>query len=249
MTEAPRPGERGCALVTGASGGIGAAISRGLAADGWPVGVHYRSRRDAAEQTAEQIRAAGGEAVVLGAELDDPAAAEELCEQVESALGRPLLALVNNAGITRNGLLLQIDEDAWGTVIETNLSAAARLTRRALRSMLRARFGRVVNVASVAASRPSAGQSNYAASKAGLVGFTKAVAVEVARRPITVNAVAPGFVDTAMTASVPTELLSSIPAGRLGAPEEVAACVRFLASEAAGYVTGSVLTVDGGLTA
>lgn len=260
MTEDPRPSDRGCALVTGGSGGIGAAIAGALAADGWPVGVHYHLGGDSAEKTVEQIRGAGGEAVALGADLGDPAAADELCARAENTLERPLLVLINNAAATADRLVRVADDEAWETVMETNLSAAFRLTRRALRPMLRRRFGRVVNIASVAAFRntgaggtPTVGYANYAASKAGLIGFTRAVAVEVAQRAVTVNAVAPGIIDSGLTAGFEDERLAEaaarIPVGRLGTPEEVSACVRFLVSEEAGYVTGSVLTVDGGLTA
>ena len=246
---AGRPSDRGCALVTGASGGIGAAVALGLSADGWPVAVHFHSSPEAAEAVVASIRSAGGQAEPIVADLADPAEAAALCERAEEALVHPVLVLVNNAGVSGGGLLRGIDDEAWNRVLETNLTAVFRLTRHSLRSMLRERFGRIVNVSSLAAERPSAGQSGYAASKAGLIGFTKAVAVEVANRAITVNAVAPGFVDTRMVSGVPDELLASIPAGRLGTPDDVAACIRFLVSEEASYVTGSVLTVDGGLSA
>jgi 3-oxoacyl-[acyl-carrier protein] reductase len=160
-----------------------------------------------------------------------------------------VLVLVNNAGMRADGLAPQLRRSEWQPVIETNLSAAFHTTRRALRPMLRARFGRIVNVASVVGTRANAGQANYAASKAGLIGMTKTVAVEVARRGITVNAVAPGLVETRLTEGIGNGLADSIPARRPGTPEEVAACVRFLVSDEAAYVTGSVLTVDGGLSA
>ena len=168
---------------------------------------------------------------------------------VEERFG-PLLVLVNNAGVTADGLVPQIGDEEWARVIDTNLSGPFRVTRRALRPMLRARFGRIVNVASIVGPRANPGQANYAASKAGLIGFTKTVAAEVARRGVTVNAVAPGFIDTDMTHGLDLEaLVARVPARRVGTPEEVAACVRFLVSEEAAYVTGSTLTVDGGLTA
>jgi 3-oxoacyl-[acyl-carrier protein] reductase len=157
--------------------------------------------------------------------------------------------LVNNAGVRADGLAPQLDEEAWSSVIDTNLSGPFHATRRALRPMLRARYGRVINIASIVGMRANAGQSNYAASKAGLIGMTKTIAVEVARRGITVNAVAPGLVDTKLTEGIGDGLADAIPARRPGSPGEVAACVRFLASEDASYVTGSVLTVDGGLSA
>jgi 3-oxoacyl-[acyl-carrier protein] reductase len=160
-----------------------------------------------------------------------------------------VLVLVNNAGVRADGLSPQLSDDDWHSVIDTNLSAAFWTTRRALGPMLRARFGRIVNVASVVGPRANAGQSNYAASKAGLIGFTKTVAAEVARRGVTVNAVAPGFIETELTADVPPEVISAVPARRAGTPEEVAACVSFLAGEQAGYVTGTTLTVDGGMSA
>jgi len=160
-----------------------------------------------------------------------------------------VLVLVNNAGVRDDAIALQIDDDSWARVLETNLTGAFRLTRRALRQMIRARFGRVVNVASVVGFRANPGQANYAASKAGLIGLTGTLAAEVAKRGVTVNAVAPGFIETELTDGVGRELLDLVPAERAGTPEEVAACVRFLASPEAGYVTGATLTVDGGLTA
>jgi 3-oxoacyl-[acyl-carrier protein] reductase len=235
----------GCALVTGASRGIGAAIARRLAADGWPVGVNYRRDREGAERVAAEIAEAGGRARAIRADVSSPEAAEELLPELESEFG-PLLVLVNNAGLTSDGLSLRLDDEAWDSVLETNLTGAFRVTRRALGGMVRARFGRVINVASIVGQRANAGQANYAASKAGLVAFTKTVAVEVARRGVTVNAVAPGFIETELTAGVTNGLIDAIPARRRGSPEEVAACVRFLASEEASYITGTVLPVAGG---
>jgi 3-oxoacyl-[acyl-carrier protein] reductase len=239
----------GCALVTGASRGIGAAIAKSLAKDGWPVGVNYRSHKDAADRVVAEIESDGGRAVALGADVVDPGAADELVEGVESHFDAPVLVLVNNAGITRDDLSPSLDDDQWTAVIDTDLTAAFRLTRRALKSMLRARSGRIVNISSVVALRANPGQSNYAAAKAGLIAFTKTAAVEVARRGVTVNAVAPGWIETEMTEGVSEELLKNVPARRAGRPEEVAACVRFLVSDEAGYVTGAVLSVDGGLAA
>jgi 3-oxoacyl-[acyl-carrier protein] reductase len=196
----------------------------------------------------EAIEQDGGRALALCADVRDPDAAEHLCHALEERFG-PVLVLVNNAGMRADGLSPQLGDDDWDNVIDTNLSAAFRLTRRVLKRMVRARYGRVVNVASVVGPRANPGQANYAASKAGLIGFTRTVAAEVARRGVTVNAVAPGFVDTEMTSDVPAEVLAAVPARRAGTPEEVAACVRFLAGEAAGYVTGTTLTVDGGMSA
>jgi 3-oxoacyl-[acyl-carrier protein] reductase len=168
--------------------------------------------------------------------------------EVEQQLG-PVLALVNNAGVRADGLALQLDDEMWSSVIDTNLTAAFRMTRRAMRGMVRARYGRIVNVASVVGPRANAGQANYAAAKAGLIGMTKTIAAEVARRGVTVNAVAPGFIETDMTKDLPETVLQAVPARRAGTPQEVAAAVRFLASDAAGYVTGTTLFVDGGMSA
>jgi 3-oxoacyl-[acyl-carrier protein] reductase len=239
----------GVALVTGGSRGIGAAIARALAADGWPVALGFRSGAEQARSVAEEIRAAGGRAEPVQGDVADPETPAKLVDAAEQALGAPLLVLVNNAGVRADGLSPQLSDDDWSTVLETNLTATFRLTRRALRPMMRARFGRIVNVSSIVGLKANPGQANYAAAKAGVVGLTKTVAAEVARRGVTVNAVAPGFIETDMTADLGDELLRLIPARRIGRPEEVAAAVRFLCSEEAGYVTGATLTVDGGLTA
>jgi 3-oxoacyl-[acyl-carrier protein] reductase len=239
----------GCALVTGGSRGIGAAIARGLAADGWPVGVNYRSDADAAGEVVASIESAGGRAVALQGDIADAQVPDQLFDKAQEAFDKPVLALVNNAGITRDDLSPSLGDEEWSAVIDTDLTAAFRMTRRALKPMMRARSGRIVNIASVVALRANPGQSNYAAAKAGLIAFTKTAAVEVARRGITINAVAPGWIETDMTADVDTALLDAVPARRAGTPEEVAACVRFLVSEQASYVTGAVLSVDGGLAA
>ena len=238
----------GCAFVTGASRGIGAAIARGLAADGWAVGVGYNASADAAKAVVEEIEAAGGRALAVGGDVSDPAWADEAFSTLEERFGT-VLVLVNNAGVRADGLAPQICDGDWDLVLDTNLTAAFRATRRAVRPMLKARQGRIVNIASVVGLRANPGQANYAASKAGLIAMTKTVAAEVARRGVTVNAVAPGLIATDMTAGLEDELLSVVPARRAGTPEEVAACVRFLASDAASYVTGAVLSVDGGMAA
>jgi 3-oxoacyl-[acyl-carrier protein] reductase len=240
---------KGSALVTGASRGIGAAIARSLAQDGWRVGVNYRADRSGAEAVVASIESAGGQAVALAGDVADPAAPEELFGALEGQYGVPVLALVNNAGISRDDLTPSLGDEEWDAVLATDLSGAFRMTRRALKPMLRARSGRIVNISSVVGLRANPGQSNYAAAKAGLIALTKTAAVEVARRGITINAVAPGWIETEMTAGVNTDLLAAVPARRAGSPDDVAACVRFLISEAAGYVTGAVLSVDGGLAA
>jgi 3-oxoacyl-[acyl-carrier protein] reductase len=242
----------GCALVTGASRGIGAATARALAADGWAVGVNYSRDQAGAESVVASIEESGGRAVALGADVSADAATVEMLDAVVQELG-PVLVLVNNAGVTADGLSMQLDDEAWNRVIEVNLTAAFRLTRSVLGQMMRQRFGRIVNVSSVVGLRANPGQANYAAAKAGLIALTRTVAAEVARRGITVNAVAPGLIETELTREITSNgaegLLASIPARRPGSAEEVAACIRFLASGEAGYVNGAVLPVDGGMSA
>ena len=241
--------EGACALVTGGSRGIGAAIARALAADGWPVAVNYRSSAKEADAVVAAIEVAGGRAIALAGDVSDPAVAQPLLDAAADALGGPVLALVNNAGVRADGLALTLTDEDWQRVLDTNLGATYRMTRAALRAMIRARFGRVVNIASVVGPRANAGQSNYAAAKAAVIAFSKTAAVEVARRGVTVNAVAPGLIATDMTADVPEALRERVPAQRMGTPEEVAAAVVFLASANAGYITGSIIYVDGGLSA
>jgi len=247
----------GCALVTGASRGIGAATARALAEDGWTVGINYSRDRDGAEGVAASIEEGGGTAIALGADVADGAAAHEMLARLTDRLG-PVLVLVNNAGMTADNLSMRLSDEDWSRVLDVNLTAAFRLTRDALGPMMRQRFGRVINVSSVSGLRANPGQANYAASKAGLIAFTRTVAVEVARRGVTVNAVAPGLIETELTrdftgngaeSNGSSALLEAIPARRTGSPEEVAACIRFLASDQAAYVTGTVLPIDGGMSA
>jgi len=245
MSERGRP--QGCALVTGSSRGIGAATAKLLAADGWPVRINYRSDEDGARKVAEEIGGAGGKATVI---QGDVGVAEEIAPLLEPGEDGPVLVLVNNAGVRRDALSPQIEDDQWQQVIDVNLTGTFRATRAALPQMLRARFGRIVNVSSVVGLHANPGQANYAASKAGVIGFTKTVAAEVARRGITVNAVVPGLIATDLAEEVlEGDLAKAIPARRIGSAEEVAACIRFLASDDASYVTGTTLTVDGGLSA
>jgi len=242
------PTEDGCAFVTGSSRGIGAASALALAQDGWSVAVNYSRDEDGANETVKAIEEAGGTAVAVRGDVSDAEAISEALDTASEKFG-PVLVLVNNAGTRADDLLLNIDEEDWQKVLDVNLTAPYRLIRHTLRAMIKARFGRIVNIASVVGPNANAGQANYAASKAGLIGLTATTAVEVARRGVTVNAVAPGFVATALTEGVPDEVLEAVPMRRAGTPEDIAACVRFLASEGAAYVTGTTLYVDGGMSA
>ena len=234
------------ALVTGASGGIGAAIARALHAQGAAVALSG-TRRDALDTLAAEL---GERAHVCPADLADPAAPEALVEAAEATAGS-LAILVNNAGLTRDMLALRMSDESWQTVLDVDLSAPFRLARAALRGMLRRRAGRIISISSIVGATGNAGQANYAAAKAGLVGMSKALAQEVASRGITVNVVAPGFVVTPMTDALSPaqkeKLSGAIPLGRLGQPADIAAAVVYLASDEAGWVTGATLHVNGGM--
>jgi NAD(P)-dependent dehydrogenase (short-subunit alcohol dehydrogenase family) len=224
--------EGGCALVTGGSRGIGAAVAERLRSDGWNVATLSR----------------GGNGADVRADVADSEQVVAAFAEVRERFG-PVLVLVNNAGVREDGLAIRMSADEWERVVDVNLSGAFHCTRRALDDMLKARWGRVVNVSSVVAERGNPGQSNYAAAKAGLLGFTRTLAREMGRKGITVNAVTPGVIETDMTADVADDLKAAVPAGRVGRPDEVAAAIAFLVSEDAAYVNGATLAVDGGLGA
>jgi 3-oxoacyl-[acyl-carrier protein] reductase len=238
------------ALVTGSGSGIGAAIARELAAGGAKVAVHYRGNAAGATAVVDAIRQGGGTAEAYQADVSDVQQAADLVKRVQADLGG-LDILVNNAGTTRDTLLMTMKEDDWDTVIDTNLKSVYATSKAALRGMIRQRWGRIINITSVVGLSGQGGQANYAASKAGVIGLTKSLAREVASRTITVNAVAPGFIPTALTDILTEEqrsgILANTPLGRMGTPEEVAWAVAFLASERSAFITGHVLVVDGGL--
>lgn len=238
------------ALVTGASRGIGAAIARELSSDGYAVAINYARSADLAEGLAEEIVASGGSAYAVQADVADADAVTSMFATVTDQLG-PVSVLINNAGITEDGLLLRMGVDQWDRVLSTNLRSVYLCTKAALKPMLRARAGRIISVSSISGISGNPGQSNYAASKAGIIGFTKSIAKEVGSRGITVNAVAPGFIATDMTEAlgeaVTEGVTGQISLGRLGQPNEVASVVRYLASDDASYITGQTIVVDGGL--
>jgi 3-oxoacyl-[acyl-carrier protein] reductase len=239
------------AIVTGGSRGIGRAIAVRLANEGANVAIIYRSNDAAAEEAAEEVRAAGAQCQIFQGDVATPEDVAALFEGVGEALGRVEI-LVNNAGLTRDNLMMRMKESEFDEVLRTNLKGTYLCTRAALRPMIRARWGRIVNISSVVGLVGNAGQANYAASKAGIIGFTKSVAREVAQRGITANVVAPGYVETELTQSltddIKDQIKSQVPAGRFAEAEEVAGVVALLAGEDAGYVTGQTLAVDGGMT-
>lgn len=238
------------AIITGASRGIGRAVALELAKNGAKVVVNFAGNRAAAEQVAAAIKENGGEAILHQADVADAATVDALFKAATEAFGRVDI-LVNNAGITRDNLLLRMKEEEWDAVLNTNLKGVFNCTKVAAKIMMKQRSGKIINMTSVIGLMGNAGQANYAAAKAGVIGFTKATAKELASRNITVNAIAPGFITTDMTAvltdDVKAELAKQIPLGRLGTPEDIAAAVLFLASDAASYITGQTLTVDGGM--
>lgn len=241
---------RPAALVTGGGRGIGRAICLALAKEGFDLCINYAAGSSAAEQTAEECRGLGVQAVVLQADVTNPAECQNLVEKAAGTLGR-LDVLVNNAGVNADKLILRMQEADFDKVIDTNLKGAFFCCKAACKLMMRQRYGRIINISSVVGLHGNAGQSNYAASKAGLIGLTKSLAKEFAARGVTVNAVAPGFIETDMTAAMPeaakAAALATVPAGRIGHADEVAAAVAFLASSQAAYITGQVLCVDGGM--
>lgn len=242
---------RRVALVTGAGRGIGRAIALELAAKGHRIAINFRTSAAGSEEVVNAIRESGGEAMAFQADVSLPGDVAGLFPRIEELYG-PVEILVNNAGITRDSLLIRMKDSDWNEVIRTNLESVFLTTRQAVRSMARSRWGRIVNISSVIGLIGNAGQANYSAAKAGIIGFTKSTARELGARGITANAIAPGFIETDMTSvldeKIRIQMMGQIPAGRLGKPEDVAVLAAFLTSEEASYITGQVIAVDGGMT-
>ena len=239
-----------CALVTGASRGIGRAVALKLASEGAKVALNFAGNEAAANEVRQEIEAAGGQAILVKADVANEAAVQEMVQKTADAFGR-IDILVNNAGITRDGLLARMKEEDWDAVLSTNLKGVFLTTKAVAKLMMKQRAGRIVNMASVVGVCGNAGQANYSAAKAGVIGFTKTIARELASRGVTANAVAPGFIATDMTSVLSDKAkeaaLTGIPLGRMGTPEDVAAAVLFLVSDQSSYITGQVLHVDGGM--
>jgi len=239
------------ALVTGAGRGIGRAVAKRLAEDGCAVAVNYRSSAEAAQALVEEITAAGGTAQAFAGDVSDPEAVKKLFEDVKNDLG-PVEILVNNAGRTQDGLLMRMKDTDWDNVLDADLKSVFLCTREAIRNMVRAKWGRIINISSVVGLTGNPGQANYGAAKAGVIGFSKCVAREYAAKGVTVNCVAPGYIATDMTKVLPDAakqaILSGIPQGHQGVPEDVANAVSFFAQDNSSYITGQVLAVDGGMT-
>ncbi|MBQ7151354.1 MAG: 3-oxoacyl-[Synergistaceae bacterium] len=240
------------ALVTGAAKGIGRAIALELAKNNFDVAINFNSSEAPAKELCEEIKALGVQAEIFKANVSDYDQVVTLFKEVKEKMSQPVSVLINNAGITRDNLLLRMKPEEWQDVINTNLNAAFYCTKCALRDMTKSKFGRIINIASVVGLTGNIGQANYAASKAGIIAFTKSVAREYAARGVTANAIAPGFIETDMTEKLSPEvkegILNSIPLHAIGKPEDVAKAAAFLASEASSYITGQVLAVDGGMT-
>ena len=236
------------ALVTGAGRGIGRAVAKRLAEDGCAVAVNYRSSAEAAQALVEEIKAAGGTAQAFAGDVSSPEDVKKLFEDVKAALG-PVEILVNNAGRTQDGLLMRMKDTDWDNVLDADLKSVFLCTREAIRNMVRAKWGRIINISSVVGLTGNPGQANYGAAKAGVIGFSKCVAREYAAKGVTVNCVAPGYIATDMTKVLPDAAKEAgIPQGAQGAPEDVANAVSFFAADASSYITGQVLAVDGGMT-
>ena len=240
------------ALVTGASRGIGKAITLELAKNNFDVAINFNHSEAEAQKLCDEVKTFGVKAEIFQADVSNPEQVKSLFAAIKEKMNIHVSILVNNAGVTRDNLLMRMKNEDWNTVINTNLNAAFYCTREAIRNMTKAKFGRIINIASVVGLTGNAGQANYSASKAGIIGFTKSIAREYASHGITANAIAPGFIETDMTEVLKPEIkdgiLKSIPIGKIGKPEDVAKAVMFFANESNSYITGQVLAVDGGMT-